>query len=167
MEPAKLAKSPGPKRAHRLKMSCTAPTHCECDIVAPLQIQINCQADVLNARQQGREYAMKLGFCGSDVTVIAAAISEIARNMVDYAQCGEMTFSAIENATQHGMLIVGNDEGPGIQDVNQALRYGCSTRKGLGVGLPGAKWLMDDFQLQSEPCCGTTVRMVKWLPLAP
>ena len=63
------------------------------------------------------------------------------------------------------MLIVGNDEGPGISDVNQALRYGCSTRKGLGVGLPGAKWLMDDFQLESQPGSGTTVRMVKWLPM--
>jgi serine/threonine-protein kinase RsbT len=60
------------------------------------------------------------------------------------------------------MLILARDEGPGIPDVDQALRYGCSTRKGLGVGLPGAKWLMDEFQLSSQPGCGTTVKMIKW-----
>src|SRR5216110_2374368 len=153
------------KRAYLQKsMNCTATIDCESEPVAPMEMQITCQADVLIARQKGREFAMKLGFSGSDVTVIAAAICEIARNMVDYAQRGEMTFSHIENATQRGMLILGKDEGPGIADVDQALRYGCSTRKGLGVGLPGAKWLMDEFQLESEPGCGTTVRMVKWLP---
>src|SRR3954454_25094172 len=132
--------------------------------VRAVQLQIGSQAEVLSARQHGREFAMKLGFSGSDVTLIAAAICEIARNMVDYAQRGEMTFSTIENgAGQRGMLIVGNDEGPGIADVNQALRYGCSTRKGLGVGLPGAKWLMDEFQLESQRGCGTSVHMVKWL----
>src|SRR5213596_3200565 len=110
------------------------------EAVTPVVVRIGGQSDVLLARQKGREFAMKLGFSGSDVTVIAAAICEIARNMVDYAQRGEMTFSQIENATQHGMLILGKDEGPGIADVDQALRYGCSTRKGLGVGLPGAKW---------------------------
>ena len=107
---------------------------------------------------------MKLGFSGSDVTVIAAAVCEIARNMVDYAQGGEMTFALIEKAPrQSGMLVLARDEGPGILDIDEALRYGCSTRKGLGVGLPGAKWLMDDFDLQSEPGHGTSVRMVKWL----
>jgi serine/threonine-protein kinase RsbT len=110
---------------------------------------------------------MRLGFTGSDVTLIAAAICEIARNIVDYAQRGEMTFSVIEDQDQsgrRGMLVVARDQGPGIPDVDQALRYGCATRKGLGVGLPGAKWLMDQFQIESEPGSGTTVRMVKWLP---
>ncbi len=126
-----------------------------------VELRITCQADVLVARKKGRDFAMKLGFSGSDVTVIAAAICEIARNMVDYAQGGQMRFSAIEKG-KVGMLIRARDEGPGIPDVNQALRYGCSTRKGLGVGLPGAKWLMDEFELDSQPGCGTTVRMVKW-----
>lgn len=126
---------------------------------------IAAQPDVLAARQKGREFALRLGFTGSDVTVIAAAICEIARNIVDYAQRGEITFSIIEDENnRRGMLIVGRDEGPGIPDVDQALRYGCATRKGLGVGLPGAKWLMDEFQIDSEPGTGTTVRMVKWLP---
>jgi len=145
-------------------MSYTATTDCERASIVAVEVQVTSQPDVLAARQKGREFAMKLGFCGSDVTVVAAAICEIARNMVDYAQGGEMTFSEIESGGQRGMLVIGKDEGPGIPDVNQALRYGCSTRKGLGVGLPGAKWLMDEFQLESEPGCGTSVRMVKWLP---
>ena len=130
-------------------------------------LSVAAQSDVLAARQKGREFAMRLGFTGSDVTLIAAAICEIARNIVDYAQRGEMTFSVIEDQDQpgrRGMLIVARDQGPGIPDVDQALRYGCATRKGLGVGLPGAKWLMDQFQIESEPGSGTTVRMVKWLP---
>jgi len=107
---------------------------------------------------------MNLGFSGSDVTVIAAAICEIARNMVDYAQGGEIRFSCIQSENRIGMLVVAEDEGPGIPNVDQALRYGCSTRKGLGVGLPGAKWLMDDFDLWSEAGRGTSVKMIKWLP---
>jgi len=134
------------------------------EAVTPVVVRIGGQSDVLLARQKGREFAMKLGFSGSDVTVVAAAICEIARNMVDYAQGGEMTFAVIEKAPhQTGMLVLARDEGPGILDIDEALRYGCSTRKGLGVGLPGAKWLMDDFDLQSEPGHGTSVRMVKWL----
>jgi serine/threonine-protein kinase RsbT len=130
-------------------------------------LPIAAQPDVLEARQKGREFAMHIGFTGSDVTVVAAAICEIARNIVDYAQCGEMTFSAIDENNRKGMLIIARDQGPGIPDVNQALRYGCSTRKGLGVGLPGAKWLMDEFQIDSQAGNGTTVRMVKWLPGQP
>jgi len=133
------------------------------ETVEPLQMAISNQGDVLVARQKGREFAMGLGFSGSDVTVIAAAICEIARNMVDYAQRGEIRFSCVSGNDRAGMLIVAEDEGPGIPNVDQALRYGCSTRKGLGVGLPGAKWLMDEFDLQSEPGRGTCVRMVKWM----
>ena len=145
-------------------MTSTPTSDCERELTSAVEVEVACQADVLIARQKGREFAMKLGFTGSDVTVIAASICEIARNMVDYAQRGEMTFCQIQNESRRGMLILGKDQGPGIPDVSQALRYGCSTRKGLGVGLPGAKWLMDEFLLESEPGCGTSVRMVKWLP---
>jgi serine/threonine-protein kinase RsbT len=132
-----------------------------------VSLSISTHADVLAARQKGREFAMRLGFVGSDVTLIAAAVCEIARNIVDYAQHGEITFSSIddeEHPLRTGMLVVACDQGPGIADVDQALRYGCATRKGLGVGLPGAKWLMDEFQIDSEPGNGTTVKMAKWLP---
>src|SRR4051812_10203164 len=95
------------------------------DDVESEQISITSQADVLVARQKGREFALKLGFSRSHVTVIAAAICEIARNMVDYAQRGELNLSSVEdNHGRAGMLILARDEGPGIPDVDQALRYG-------------------------------------------
>ena len=120
-------------------------------------------ADVVGARQIGRDLAMQIGFTGSEVTVIAAAISEIARNIVDYAGHGEMIFQRIEINGRQGILIVAQDQGPGIPNVAEAMEYGCSTRRGIGVGLPGAKWLMDDFEVLSKPGKGTKVTMRKWL----
>jgi serine/threonine-protein kinase RsbT len=127
------------------------------------QIPIGSDGDIVAARQQGRQLALKLGFQGGDVTLIAAAISEMARNIVDHAKKGEMTFERIQNGTKHGIQIIARDDGPGIPDVNQAMQYGYSTRRGLGVGLPGAKWLMDEFDIVSKVGKGTTVTMKKWL----
>jgi serine/threonine-protein kinase RsbT len=126
-------------------------------------LPIRSGADVVAARQAGRELAMHIGFNGSEVTVVAAAISEIARNIVDYAGHGEMTMQRIENNGRVGMAIVAQDQGPGIPNVAEAMRYGCSTRRGIGVGLPGAKWLMDEFEIVSKPGKGTKVTMRKWL----
>jgi len=127
------------------------------------QIPISSDFDIVAARQQGRQLALKLGFQGGDVTLIAAAISEMARNIVDHAKEGEMTFERIQNGTKNGIQIIARDDGPGIPDVNQAMQYGYSTRRGLGVGLPGAKWLMDEFDIVSKVGKGTTVTMKKWL----
>jgi serine/threonine-protein kinase RsbT len=127
------------------------------------QLAIRAGADVVAARQKGRELAMQIGFTGSEVTVIAAAISEIARNIVDYAGHGEMTFQRIETSGRQGILIIAQDQGPGIPNVAEAMEYGCSTRRGIGVGLPGAKWLMDEFEVLSKPGKGTKVTMRKWL----
>jgi len=127
------------------------------------QIPISSDFDIVAARQQGRQLALKLGFQGGDVTLIAAAISEMARNIVDHAKKGEMTFERIQNGTKSGIQIIARDDGPGIPDVNQAMQYGYSTRRGLGVGLPGAKWLMDEFDIVSKVGKGTTVTMKKWL----
>ena len=127
------------------------------------QIPIGSDGDIVAARQQGRQLALKLGFHGGDVTLIAAAISEMARNIVDHAKKGEMTFERIQNGTKNGIQIIARDDGPGIPDVNQAMQYGYSTRRGLGVGLPGAKWLMDEFDIVSKVGKGTTVTMKKWL----
>ena len=127
------------------------------------QIPIGSDFDIVAARQQGRQLALKLGFQGGDVTLIAAAISEMARNIVDHAKKGEMTFERIQNGTKNGIQIIARDDGPGIPDVNQAMQYGYSTRRGLGVGLPGAKWLMDEFDIVSKVGKGTTVTMKKWL----
>ncbi len=127
------------------------------------QIPISSAVDIVAARQQGRQLALKLGFQAGDVTLIAAAISEVARNIVDHAKNGEMTFERIQNGTKDGLQIIARDAGPGIPDVNQAMQYGYSTRRGLGVGLPGAKWLMDEFDIVSKVGKGTTVTMKKWL----
>jgi len=127
------------------------------------RLAIRSSNDVVAARQKGRELAMQIGFAGSEVTLIASAISEIARNIVDYAEEGEMTFQRIERGGKQGILIVGQDQGPGIPNVAEALQYGCATRRGIGVGLPGAKWLMDEFEIVSKPGKGTKVTMRKWL----
>ena len=127
------------------------------------RLPIRSSADVVAARQAARELAMQIGFTGSEVTVVAAAISEIARNIVDYAGHGEMTLQRADNNGRQGMMIVEEDQGPGIPNVAEAMRYGCATRRGNGVGLPGAKWLMDEFEIVSKPGKGTKVTMRKWL----
>ena len=127
------------------------------------RLPIRSGADVVTARQVARELAMQIGFTGSEVTVVAAAISEIARNIVDYAGHGEMTLQRADNSGRQGMMIVAEDQGPGIPNVAEAMRYGCATRRGNGVGLPGAKWLMDEFEIVSKPGKGTKVTMRKWL----
>src|SRR3954469_18964694 len=127
---------------------------------------INSAVDIVTARQRGRALALELGFNGADVTLIAAAISEVARNIVDHAKTGEIVMSSIATGSngscKMGIQIIARDEGPGIRDVAQAMQYGYSTRKGLGVGLPGAKWLMDEFDIASEIGRGTTITMKKW-----
>jgi serine/threonine-protein kinase RsbT len=126
-------------------------------------VMISSAADIVTARQKGRALAMELGFDGSDLTLIATAISEVARNIVDHAEHGEILLVPINNGVKHGLEIVARDQGPGITDVARAMQYGFSTRKGLGVGLPGAKWLMDEFDIDTEVGKGTTVTMKKWL----
>ncbi|PTX90736.1 ATP-binding protein [Opitutus sp. ER46] len=125
---------------------------------------ISSAVDIVTARQRGRALALELGFNGADVTLIAAAISEVARNIVDHAKHGEIAMTGIESPVggRRGIEIIARDQGPGIRDVAQAMQYGYSTRKGLGVGLPGAKWLMDEFDIVSELGRGTTITMRKW-----
>lgn len=128
------------------------------------RIAINSNTDIVTARQKGRALALEMGFDGSDVTLIATAISEVARNIVDHAKCGEIILAQVNsNSSRRGISIVAQDDGPGIADVAQAMRYGYSTRNGLGVGLPGAKWLMDEFGINSKVGKGTTVTMRKWV----
>jgi len=127
------------------------------------QVAINSAIDIVNARQKGRALATELGFDGSDLTLIATAISEVARNIVTHAKSGEIILTVLNHGGRQGLSIVARDEGPGIKDVNRAMQYGYSTGKGLGVGLPGAKWLMDEFEIESKVGNGTKVTMKKWL----
>ena len=114
------------------------------------------------ARQQGRALATELGFRPGDLTLIATAISEIARNILIYASHGEILLRQIQDGTLRGILVVGRDQGPGIPDIERAMQDGYSTGKSLGLGLPGAKRIMDDFNIVSEVGRGTTVTMKKW-----
>ena len=127
------------------------------------RVPIISEADIVLARQKGRSLAIEIGFDGSDLTIIATAISEVARNIVVHAKAGEIVLAPLNHANRHGISIIARDEGPGIPDIEQAMQYGYSTGKGLGVGLPGAKWLMDEFAINSKPRKGTTVSMKKWL----
>ncbi len=119
-------------------------------------------ADVVIARQRGREIASLLGFSASDLALIATAISELARNIVLYAGSGEIEIGHVEQMERRGIEIVARDQGPGIRNIPQAMRDGFSTSGGLGLGLPGVKRLMDEFEIQSRPGRGTTVTVRRW-----
>lgn len=126
------------------------------------QIRIARDADVVTARQQGREIATANGFSPTDCTVIATAISEVARNIVKFAGHGEVIIEELQRSEQRGIRVTGRDAGPGIPDIPRALQDGFSTYQGLGVGLPGCRRLMDEFELESRLGEGTTVTMTKW-----
>lgn len=127
------------------------------------QIAVHSDADIVVARQAGRSLAAQIGFSGSDLTLIAAAISEVARNIVEYAQRGWIELGIAQSGSRCGILVVARDRGPGIADIEQALRDGFSTRNSLGMGLPGARRLMDELEIESVPGSGTTVTMRKWV----
>ena len=131
-------------------------------MTAEVRVAITRDGDIVTARQKGRELSAEAGFSGSDLTIIATAISEIARNIVVYAQAGEMIMRTERKDARNGIVIVARDEGPGIADIEQAMRDGFSTGKSLGLGLPGARRLMDEFEIVSEVGAGTTVTMRKW-----
>jgi serine/threonine-protein kinase RsbT len=118
--------------------------------------------DIVEVRRRGRELAQSIGFSGSELTIIATAISEIARNIVVYADHGEISLSIADHGGRRGILVVARDEGPGIPDIQSAMRDGYSTGNSLGLGLPGARRLMDDFEIMSTVGEGTTVTMRKW-----
>jgi serine/threonine-protein kinase RsbT len=125
------------------------------------RVPIRTDADVVAARAAARGLAATLGFSATDLTEIATAVSEVARNIVKFTDGGEVLLELLD-APRPGIRIVARDAGPGIPDVEQALREGYSTYHGLGLGLPGARRLMDEFAVVSETGRGTTVTMTKW-----
>ena len=126
------------------------------------RVAINSDQDIVLARQQGRALAADTGFSSVDATLIATAISELARNIVTYAKRGEITLAGLADGGRRGMMIVASDQGPGITDVSQALRDGFSTSGSFGLGLPGVRRLMDEFEISSAPGQGTKVMVKKW-----
>lgn len=126
-------------------------------------VPIQSDSDIVVARQQGRAIGAEVGFGGGDLAMIATAISELARNIVSYAECGEIAVRKVAEGSRCGILVVSRDQGPGIRDIPQAMRDGHSTSGGLGLGLPGVRRLMDEFEIESAPGCGTRVTVRKWM----
>ncbi|MBI2909370.1 MAG: anti-sigma regulatory factor [Chloroflexi bacterium] len=133
-------------------------------VAANVRVPINSDADIVSARQQGRSLARELGFSLVDQTVIATAISELARNIVEYAKRGEIEIGEIGDGRRRGMMVVARDSGPGMADVSVAMQDGYSTSNSLGLGLPGTRRMMDDFDIVSQVGKGTTITVKKWAP---
>ncbi len=130
--------------------------------MSEVSVAIEREADIVLARQAGRQLAAALGFSTTDQTLIATAISEVARNIVVYALQGEIVLTQAADGGRVGIQVMAVDQGPGIDNKDMAMRDGYSTKNSLGLGLPGARRLMDDFNLHSEVGRGTTVTMKKW-----
>ena len=127
-----------------------------------IRVPITSDSDLVPARAQGRALALKLGFSRTEATLIATAISEIARNIVVHVGRGELALTPVYERDRYGLVVIACDTGPGIGDVGAALEQGSTWSGGLGLGLPGARRLMDEFHLASERGKGTIVTMTKW-----
>jgi serine/threonine-protein kinase RsbT len=127
------------------------------------RISIGSDLDIIRARQMGRNEAAKVGFSSTDLTLVATAISELARNIVMYAREGEIILRVVRTSEKHGIVLIARDHGPGIANVRQALQDGFSTSRSLGLGLPGVRRLVDEFEIESEVGKGTIVTVKKWI----
>ena len=127
-----------------------------------VRVRIATDDDIVTARQEGRRLSSELGFSNTDLTLIATAISEVARNIRLYAEQGDVQLQLVRERGRDGILVVARDKGPGILDVERAMQDGYSSGGGSGLGLPGARRLMDEFEIRSRPGKGVTVTMKKW-----
>jgi serine/threonine-protein kinase RsbT len=131
-------------------------------VVEEACVTVTTDTDIVAARKLGRSLAVEMGFSGGEATLIATAISELARNILLYARKGEIRIRPVERGPKRGVVVVAWDEGPGIPDVERALQDGFSTSGRLGLGLPGVRRLMDEFEIRSCATHGTTVTVRKW-----
>lgn len=131
-------------------------------VVNEILIPILTDMDIVAARQSGRKLATELGFSQTDTTLIATAISELTRNIILYANQGELVLRPLQRQDTKGIMVIARDQGPGIENVSQVMRMGFSTSGSLGLGLPGVSRLMDDFNIDSRPGGGTTITVQKW-----
>ena len=132
------------------------------EVNSVVRIIISTEGDILTVRKEVRNQALELGFGATDVTRIVTAASELARNVFRFAGKGEMRSRLIQENARQGVEIVFEDNGPGIPDLDQAMEPGFTTGGGLGLGLPGAKRLMDEMEVDSKPHYGTRVMVRKW-----
>ncbi len=131
-------------------------------VAGDVRVAIRTDADVVTARQEARTMGAELGLSSTDLTLLATAISEVARNITTYAGEGEVALRVVERGGRRGVEVVASDEGPGIADLELAMQDGYTTGKGLGLGLPGARRLVDEFELRTALGSGTSIRLVKW-----
>ena len=125
-------------------------------------VRIRDESDVVVARRRSREVAAQQGLSKAAAEALATAVTEIARNIVVHAESGEIIFGALADATRRGVIVTARDTGSGIRDIEQAMQDGFSTRGGLGFGLPGARRLVDEFEIESNASTGTTITLRKW-----
>jgi serine/threonine-protein kinase RsbT len=118
--------------------------------------------DLVVARRSGRALAVQAGFTSGEATLVATAISELARNIVTYAGTGEVFLRLVNGDSRVGVTVVARDQGPGIVNIKLAQQEGYSTSGGLGLGLPGVRRIMDEFDIVSAPGSGTTITVTKW-----
>jgi serine/threonine-protein kinase RsbT len=131
-------------------------------LAPPSILQINTGEDVVRVRQQVRRSAIEAGLGLVDQTKIVTAASELARNTLDYGKGGTATVELVLNGDRRGLRVRFDDKGPGIPDVEIALRDGYTTGKGMGLGLGGARRLCNEFAIESEPGKGTRVTIARW-----
>jgi len=118
--------------------------------------------DIVMARQKVRQWAIELQFSLVDQTKLVTAASELARNALDYGKGGEMTIETISSGSRTGLRLIFEDQGPGIPDLEMALKDGFTTGSGMGLGLGGSKRLVNEFNIQSEVGKGTKVMVARW-----
>jgi serine/threonine-protein kinase RsbT len=133
------------------------------DVRIEAKITIKAVEDIVEARQKGRALAQELGFSMTQSTLVATAISELARNIVLYAKTGEIVLCRVSTDQHVGLIITAQDKGPGIANIQHALMSGYSSSGGLGLGLPGVRQMVDEFDIKSRPGEGTTVTALMWL----
>jgi serine/threonine-protein kinase RsbT len=133
-------------------------------VAGDIVVHIDNSDDIVAARKAGHQLALDLGFSLTDVTMIATAISEIARNITSYAGRGAIRVTVADREGRKALVVRAEDDGPGIVDIERAMEDGYSTGRGLGMGLPGARRLMDRLIVESARGRGTVVEMWKWVP---
>src|ERR1700742_1334078 len=133
-------------------------------VVGEIVVAINNPDDIVDARKAGHQLALEFGFSMTDVTMIATAISEVARNITSYAGRGAVRVTIADREGRKALVVRAEDDGPGIADIERAMEDGYTTGRGLGMGLPGARLLMDRLVVESEHGRGTVVEMWKWVP---
>jgi serine/threonine-protein kinase RsbT len=133
-------------------------------VAGDIVVDIDNSDDIVAARKAGHQLALDLGFSLTDVTMIATAISEIARNITSYAGRGAIRVWVQDREGRKALVVRAEDEGPGIADIERAMEDGYSTGRGLGMGLPGARRLMDRLIVESALGHGTVIEMWKWVP---